>query len=208
MIFHLLGLSARHTGSDSGGGGAKYVEMGAMWHATWDSRRGVLAAEESMILKGLGLHMWEGVARFWGMTSATPITPEMVICLRPMRPAGSSTPAVASGILVLYYSQSRTLRVATVALHNESAASLAVCLGSRDRSKPPELYLGIYVLGMVIHAWLATANPPSALARNRLSIPVVLTRPPRNVTSRSHIIARLGMIRILLHNSNPIDIHI
>lgn len=30
--------------------------MGAMWHATWDWRRGVLAAEESMILGGHGLH--------------------------------------------------------------------------------------------------------------------------------------------------------
>ena len=26
--------------------------MGAMWHATWDWRRGVLAAEESMMLGG------------------------------------------------------------------------------------------------------------------------------------------------------------
>lgn len=32
--------------------------MEAMWHATWDSHRGVLAAEESMMLEGHGLHMW------------------------------------------------------------------------------------------------------------------------------------------------------
>lgn len=57
--------------------------MGAMWHATWDWRRGVLAAEDSMMLGGHGLHYGgegKGVGPLWEMARTTPTTPEMVRC--------------------------------------------------------------------------------------------------------------------------------
>ena len=53
--------------------------MGALWHATWDSRRGVLAAEESMMLGGTWAVSGEGGSSGGGggLARTMPIPPEI-----------------------------------------------------------------------------------------------------------------------------------
>lgn len=75
--------------------------MGAMWHATWDSRRGVLAAEESTIMEGHGLHMWRGSELCETARTTSNLTRDGEI-LWPISPSASSLqqPSVGSGFCI------------------------------------------------------------------------------------------------------------